>query len=637
MPPNTAIFGTAMVTPTGGVGDSGVLRLTEAANDQNGSFIIEDQDAGAVIGSMVATFDLQLGPGTAPPADGFSFNWANDLPSSTFNNGAEEGAGTGLTVSFDAYDNGGGEAPSIDIKWHGTTVASRKFTVADLSVGAFAPVVIRLDRDGTVDVAYAGELVHSNVQVGSFSGQANARFGFAARTGGANEAQYVDNIKLTTVVCTDCLLVFLTQPDDAAVLANSSATFTAAVNAPGSATFQWQRKGAGEANFANVGGATATSYTTPPLAVADSQSQYRLIVTGPLNTITSRVATVSVLNLVRPTTDLDISFDFNDGLTPPDSQLFGTATVTPTGGVGDSGVLHLNDAANDQSGAILITRQLEGGRAVDRFIAAFDARVDEGTPLPADGYSFNWATDLPAGTYGAAEEGAGTGLTVSFDTWDNGGGEAPAVTLKWQGNTVTNRNVPLDVLRTAPGTFKEVLVALDPDGTVDVAYGGQVLLYNVALPNFTPLANAMFGFAGRTGGANENHWIDNIAIQTFQSAAPPLITQQPADQTLLAGATATLSVRVSDPLVISGYQWQQKAPGAGAFVNIPGATSPDFTTPPLAVTDNGIQYRALIAVTVPVVTLTSRAATITVIDIPIPPPTVSYDFNDAAVPPGAAV
>jgi hypothetical protein len=42
-------------------------------------------------------------------------------------------------VAFDTWDNGGGEAPAIDIKWHGTTVASRRLTVDELSVGTFVP------------------------------------------------------------------------------------------------------------------------------------------------------------------------------------------------------------------------------------------------------------------------------------------------------------------------------------------------------------------------------------------------------------------------------------------------------------------------------------------------------------------
>ena len=48
--------------------------------------------------------------------------------------------------------------------------------------------------------------------------------------------------------------------------------------------------------------------------------------------------------------------------------------------------------------------------------------VGGGTALPADGYSFSFG-DIPNTSWG--EEGAGAGITVAFDTWDNGGGEAP--------------------------------------------------------------------------------------------------------------------------------------------------------------------------------------------------------------------
>ncbi len=636
VPPNTAVYGSATVTATGGVGDSGVLRLTEPANDQNGAFIVNDLNGGAVVGSMTATFDLQLGPGTTPPADGFSFNWASDLPNATATT-AEEGAGTGLTVSFDAYDNGGGEAPSIDIKWRGVTVASRKLRTNDLSLAMFVPVVIRLERDGTVDVAYAGELIHSNIMVSGFAGLAGGRFGFAARTGGANEGHYVDNIHLTTEVCTDCLLAFVRQPADTAVLVGSNAMFSAEVNAPATATYQWQVRAPGSSTFVDVPGATSAAYVTPFLTTGDDQSAYRLVVNGPLNSITSRVAVATVVNLSRPTADLDVDYNFNDAATPPETQLFGNAAITPTGGVGDSGVLHLTDEVNSQTGAFLINRVFEGGNAVASFTAAFDARVDGGTPAPADGYSFNWAADLPADVYPTPEEGAGTGLTVSFDVWDSGGGEAPAITLKWRGQVVTNRNVSLDVIRTATNSFEEVLIGLDPDGTVDVAYGGELILRNVALPNFVPLANAKFGFAARTGGANENHWIDNISIQTRRATTPPVLLTQPADQVVLAGTNTVLSVRVNDPLAVTSYQWQQRAPGTEEFVDIPGATSPDLTTPTLGLPDSGIQYRVLLAISSPAVTLTSRVATITVVDIPLPTPTVSFDFDSGALPAGTAL
>src|SRR5213594_3090063 len=51
-PAGTSVQGTATVDVSGGVGDSGVLKLTEASVNQRGSFIIEDLDAGQRIGSF---------------------------------------------------------------------------------------------------------------------------------------------------------------------------------------------------------------------------------------------------------------------------------------------------------------------------------------------------------------------------------------------------------------------------------------------------------------------------------------------------------------------------------------------------------------------------------------------------------
>ena len=46
--------------------------------------------------------------------------------------GGEDGSGSGFRVVVDTYDNGGGEAPAIDIMWSGVVVAHT------LSAGALA-------------------------------------------------------------------------------------------------------------------------------------------------------------------------------------------------------------------------------------------------------------------------------------------------------------------------------------------------------------------------------------------------------------------------------------------------------------------------------------------------------------------
>src|SRR5215475_4385643 len=59
---NTA--GGAYLELTGGVGDSGCLKLTKSINSQNGSFILDDLDSGQPIYGFDATFKLRIGGGS---------------------------------------------------------------------------------------------------------------------------------------------------------------------------------------------------------------------------------------------------------------------------------------------------------------------------------------------------------------------------------------------------------------------------------------------------------------------------------------------------------------------------------------------------------------------------------------------
>src|SRR5438309_1017756 len=42
LPAGATLYGTAVVEPTGGVGDSGCLKLTKAINSQSGSIVLDD-------------------------------------------------------------------------------------------------------------------------------------------------------------------------------------------------------------------------------------------------------------------------------------------------------------------------------------------------------------------------------------------------------------------------------------------------------------------------------------------------------------------------------------------------------------------------------------------------------------------
>lgn len=80
----------------------------------------------------------------------------------------------------------------------------------------------------------------------------------------------------------------------------------------------------------------------------------------------------------------------------------------------------------------------------------------------------------------------------------------------------------------------------------------------------------------------------NQAVLTVDtSATPPSITQQPANQTVNAGQTATFTVTATGTAPLT-YQWQKNQ------ANIQGATSQSYTTPVTMTTDNGEKFDVVV-------------------------------------------
>ncbi|MDP6795888.1 MAG: LamG domain-containing protein, partial [Verrucomicrobiota bacterium] len=108
--------------------------------------------------------------------------------------------------------------------------------------------------------------------------------------------------------------------------------------------------------------------------------------------------------------------------------------------VGDE-FLHITDATNGQNGAFTVEDFSDGAVFTD-FEMSFRLHMSDSTCCgdgndtvaghrPADGMSINIGNDLPD-TISLAEEGSGSGIRICFDTWDSGGGEAPAIDV-WRG------------------------------------------------------------------------------------------------------------------------------------------------------------------------------------------------------------
>ncbi|HXJ76244.1 MAG TPA: hypothetical protein VNM37_25525, partial [Candidatus Dormibacteraeota bacterium] len=120
---------TAKWVGAGSYDGSGYISITDAINSQQGSIVLPDFDNGASISGFTLTAKVRIGGGTARPADGMSFSFADPsdaiVASGTV---GEEGTATGLSVNFDTWDNGAGESIAMDIKLNGTMFAHKRFS-----------------------------------------------------------------------------------------------------------------------------------------------------------------------------------------------------------------------------------------------------------------------------------------------------------------------------------------------------------------------------------------------------------------------------------------------------------------------------------------------------------------------------
>ena len=98
---------------------------------------------------------------------------------------------------------------------------------------------------------------------------------------------------------------------------------------------------------------------------------------------------------------------------------------------------------------------------------------------------------------------------------------------------------------------------------------------------------------------NPEVWVNGFELET-QLEDVLTITQQPRGAVVGVGGTATFSVAASTVLGKPvNYQWQRNG------VNLPGATSAEYTTPAAAQADSGTRYRVIVTVPNSALTATS--------------------------------
>ena len=189
--------------------------------------------------------------------------------------------------------------------------------------------------------------------------------------------------------------------------------------------------------------------------------------------------------------------------------------------------LTLFGGALNEAGQIKLTRNLyryigsmvlslyypsaAAGVPVRDFEASWLQEVGRGSG--ADGYSFVFG-DLSKVNEAFGEMGYGDGLIVRFRTrgyvgnWNEGHGVIEAV----YNGTLLNSTFMGDSLRTFHGNAVPVRVHKDPSGLS--VYFNKASVLQVYIPDWAPQVGWAFGFGARTGDRKDDHWIDNLQVQS---------------------------------------------------------------------------------------------------------------------------
>jgi Tol biopolymer transport system component/uncharacterized protein (DUF736 family) len=365
------------------------------------------------------------------------------------------------------------------------------------------------------------------------------------------------------------------QPTDQSVVVGSTATFS--VVATGATGYQWQSSDSG-ANFTDVAGATSAILTLTAVPLANNGTQYRVIVTGDANSVTSSAVTLTVTTApVAP------------GITvQPAAQAVSAgqnASFTVT--------------ASGTSIGYQWQRSTDGGASFTDVAGATHATLAlTAVPLADNGHQFRVVVSNSAST---VNSNAAT-LTV------NPAPVAPAFTTQ-----------PGDVAITE-GQSAQFTVAVTGTPTPTVQWqlstdsGANWSGINGATSNVFNVVGATLANNGRqfraVATSSAGTVTSNAATLTVNPAAlAPAFTTQPANVAIIEGQSAQFAVAVTGTPTPS-LQWQLSTDNGANWSNINGATSAVFDVVGAALTNNGRQFRAVASNSAGSVTSSAAALTV---------------------------
>jgi hypothetical protein len=663
-------FSTASMTGltfNGGVRDDGVspypaienghLSIVHAENSKQGTVILDDLDPAKAIESFKMNFKLRIGGGSSTPADGLAIFFGQVDGTANF---GEEGPTieNGLTIAFDIYDNGGGEAPAIDIKANNVVIGHFARTIQEITSDAFTDVAIELKRNGTLSLSYKGQQLYNNIFLPGYAPAAGDRFAIGARTGGLNANQWIDDLGINTVEAVPTAPSFTAPPASVTVAEGASTTFTAGFDGSAPISFQWL------SNNVEIAEATGATYTLPFASASANGAKFKVVATNPTGSATSAEATLTVTSdTVKPTiVSVSGNGDFNGVLVtfsepvteatasnPANYSLSGGLTISAVTVVSPTKVLLTTSAQTPGTSFTLTVNGVQDLALTPNTIEAASTKTFSSFVLSKGFVKFEYyfgtgiggtAVDdlLNSTNYAGLPDmtafisALNTRLIFPDDSHENYGAKVsgfivPTETADYR--FFISSDDASRMLLAADGDVANLAVVAEETGCCNgfTEPGTARTSEPITLTAGTAYPFVAFVKEGGGGDYLSIAWrkesdttpagtlqpIPSSFLATYADPGPVAIafTTQPTSRTASENTRTTFTAAATGspaPLVL---QWQRQAPGATTFSDIPGANSASYTSPVLKQSiDNGAKYR--VVALVPGGSMVSAEATLTV-------------------------
>lgn len=356
-----------------------------------------------------------------------------------------------------------------------------------------------------------------------------------------------------------------TQPTDQSVVEGGSVNFTVVAAGTAPLAYQWSSSPDGT-TYAALAGATNASYATGATTLAQSGLRYRVVVSNAAGNVTSSAARLTVTAaVVAP------------AITVQPAAVTVTAPATAT----------FNVTATGTTPSYQWQVSTDGGTTYAAIVGAADAPILAVTPttMALNGYRYRVLVSNAAGN--ALSTGAlltvnptpaAPTITAQPTAQTIIAGQAAAFTVAAAGTPVPTIQWRLNGTNLANGAL-----------AAGVCGGATVTGATVATVTLTAVpigcSGALFS-AVASNGVAPDATSAGAMLTVNPVPMPPVITVQPAAQTVLTDATATFSVTATGAGLT--YQWKKNG------TTIVGAIAATYTTPAVTWVDSGALYTVVV-------------------------------------------